>query len=95
MAAGPVPIPYPNIGKSSDTSRGPSSVKVDGNMPMDQGGQVTDEPGGRGGERGGVVSNKIKGTCEFMLYSFDMKIEGNNACRLRDSLLHNDKNGMG
>jgi hypothetical protein len=42
-----------------------------------------------------VVSNKIKGTCEFMLYSFDMKIEGNNACRLRDSLLHNDKNGMG
>jgi hypothetical protein len=37
MAAGPVPIPYPNIGKSSDTSRGPSSVKVDGNMPMTKG----------------------------------------------------------
>ena len=32
-----VPIPYPNLGQSSDTSRGPKSVKVDGQMPMVKG----------------------------------------------------------
>jgi len=35
--AGPVPIPYPNIGKSSDTSKGPEKVKADGNMPSVKG----------------------------------------------------------
>jgi len=28
---GPIPIPYPNIGQSSDTARGAKKVKVDGN----------------------------------------------------------------
>ena len=28
---GPIPIPYPNIAKSSDTSKGASKVKCDGN----------------------------------------------------------------
>jgi hypothetical protein len=31
---GPVPIPYPNVGKSADTTLGPTSVKNDGVMPM-------------------------------------------------------------
>jgi hypothetical protein len=30
-----------------------------------------------------------------MMYSFDVKIEGNNACRLGDPLFHNNKNIMG
>ena len=34
---GPIPIPYPNIGKSSDTDKGPKKVKVDGAMPMTKG----------------------------------------------------------
>jgi hypothetical protein len=29
--AGPVPIPYPNIAKSSDTAKGSKKVKMDGN----------------------------------------------------------------
>ena len=32
-----VPIPYPNIGKASDTSKGPKKVKTDGKMPMTKG----------------------------------------------------------
>ena len=31
---GPVPIPYPNLGKSSDTTAGPVTVKTDGQMPI-------------------------------------------------------------
>ena len=30
--AGPIPIPYPNIAKSSDTSSGSKTVKTDGKM---------------------------------------------------------------
>lgn len=93
--AGPVPIPYPNIGKSSDTSGGPSSVTVDGKMPMTKGAKYSMSAGDEAGSAGGVVSGKIKGACEFMMYSFDVKLEGQNVCRLGDPLFHNDKNGMG
>ena len=31
-APSPIPIPYPNIGQASDTSDGPTTVKVDGEM---------------------------------------------------------------
>ena len=47
--AGPVPIPYPNIGKSSDTSKGSKKVKADGKMPSVKGEKYStssgDEPG--------------------------------------------------
>jgi uncharacterized Zn-binding protein involved in type VI secretion len=50
-----------------------------------------DEPG----SAGGVISGKIKGKAEFVLYSFDVKIEGKNACRMGDLMTHNDKNAIG
>jgi hypothetical protein len=93
--AGPVPIPYPNIGKAADTSAGPTTVKCDGQMPMTKGAKYMMSTGDEAGSAMGVMSNKIKGPCEFMMYSFDVKFEGKNACRLADPLFHNDKNGMG
>jgi hypothetical protein len=92
---GPVPIPYPNIGKAGDTSGGPSAVTTDGEMPMTKGAKYSMSSGDEAGSLGGVVSSKFKGACEFMLYSFDVKFEGQNVCRLGDSLFHNEKNGMG
>lgn len=90
---GPVPIPYPNIAKSSDTAKGSKKVKCDGNpiclkdsnFRMSTG----DEAGSAGG---GVVSNKIKGKAEFVNFSFDVKVEGKNVARALDLMLHNDKN---
>ena len=93
--AGPVPIPYPNIGQSSNTSSGPTSVTTDGQMPMTQDAKYMMSSGDEAGSAGGVISGKVKGTCEFMMYSFDVKFEGKNVCRLGDPLFHNDKNGMG
>jgi hypothetical protein len=94
--AGPVPLPYPNIGKSADASSGPTTVKIDGKMPMVKGAKYSMTTGDEAGSAGGgVVSNKIKGPCEFILYSFDVKFEGKNVCRLGDPLFHNDKNIMG
>jgi hypothetical protein len=92
---GPIPIPYPNIGKSSDTSGGPSSVKTDGEMPMVKSAKYSRSSGDEAGTVGGVVSNVNMDECEFMLYSFDVKLEGNNVCRMGDSLFHNKKNIMG
>ena len=51
--------------------------------------------GDEAGSAGGVMSGVIKGEAEFMMYSFDVKLEGKNACRLGDPLFHNKKNTMG
>lgn len=88
----PIPIPYPNIGQSADTSDGPSSVKTDGKMPMVKGAKYSKSSGDEAGTLKGVASNTNMGECEFMLYSFDVKFEGNNVCRMGDSLFHNKKN---
>jgi hypothetical protein len=90
---GPIPIPYPNIAKSSDTAKGTKKVKCDGNSTCikDSNFQIStgDEAGSAGG---GVVSNKIKGKAEFVNFSFDVKFEGKNVTRAFDLMLHNDKN---
>ena len=90
-----VPIPYPNIGKSSDTVKGSKSVKADGKMPMVKGAKYSKSTGDEAGNKKGIVSGKIKAECEFMMYSFDVKFEGKNVCRLGDPLFHNKKNIMG
>lgn len=90
-----VPIPYPNTGKSADTANGPKSVKVDGAMPMVKGAIYTTSTGDEAGTKKGIASGTVKGECEFMMYSFNVKFEGRNVCRLGDPLLHNKKNTMG
>ena len=91
----PIPIPYPNIAQSSDTSDGPSSVTTDGKMPMVKGAKYSKSSGDEPGTIGGIISGVNRDEAEFMMYSFDVKFEGKNVCRLADPLFHNDKNGMG
>lgn len=90
-----VPIPYPNTGKSKDTSKGPKTVKTDAKMPMVKGAKYSKSIGDEAGVKKGVVSSTHKDECEFMMYSFDIKFEGKNVCRLGDPLFHNKKNIMG
>jgi hypothetical protein len=94
-SAGPVPIPYPNVAQSSDTSEGPLSVSCDGEMPMTKGAKYSKSSGDEAGSTGGVMSGTSRDAAEFMLYSFDVKFEGRGACRLGDPLFHNNKNTMG
>ncbi len=94
-APSPIPIPYPNIGRSADTSQGPTSVKTDGKMPMVKGATYSRSSGDEPGTLGGIISGVNRSVCEFMLYSFDVKFEGRNVCRLGDPLFHNKKNIMG
>src|SRR6185436_13214123 len=66
---GPVPIPYPNVGKSADTSGGPTTVTVDGGMPMVKGARYRMTSGDEAGSAGGVISGTVKGEAEFLSYS--------------------------
>jgi hypothetical protein len=90
--AGPVPIPYPNVAMSSDTAQPSKQVKCDGNPICLQDSNFAVSTGDEAGSVGGVVSGKIKGKAEFVLYSFDVKVEGKNVPRALDIMLHNDKN---
>lgn len=94
-AVGPIPIPFPNIGQSSDTSDGPTSVKCDGEMPMVKGAKYSKTAGDEPGTAGGIISGVNMKEAEFLLYSFDVKIDGKNVCRLGDMLFHNKKNIVG
>lgn len=90
--APPIPIPYPNIAKSSDTADGSKDVKIDGNPVCLKDSNFSVSTGDEAGSLNGVASNKIKGKAEFVNFSFDVKIEGKNVARAMDPMLHNDKN---
>jgi hypothetical protein len=87
--AGPIPMPYPNVAKSQATDAGSSSVKMDGNPIMLKSSSFMISTGDEAGSAMGVVSNKIKGKAYPKLYSFDVKVEGDNVFRLTDIMLQN------
>lgn len=90
--APPVPIPYPNIAKSSDTADGTSTVKCDGNPVCVKDSNFSMSTGDEAGSLFGVASNKVKGKAEFVNFSFDVQFEGKNVTRALDLMLHNQKN---
>ena len=88
-----VPIPYPNIAKSSDTAQGREEGDLRRQPVLREGLELHDEHRAtRPARRRGVVSNKIKGKAEFVNYSFDVQFEGKNVPARLDLMLHNDKN---
>ena len=90
--APPIPIPYPNVAKSSDTGQGAKKVQCDGNPVCVKDSNFMMSTGDEAGSLMGVASSKIKGKAEFVNFSFDVQIEGKNVPRAMDLMLHNDKN---
>jgi hypothetical protein len=87
--AGPVPMPYPNVAKSSDTASGSRTVTGDGNPLMLKSSHFATSTGDEAGSAMGVASNKIKGKAYPKMYSFDVKVEGQNVFRFTDIMLQN------
>lgn len=87
--APPVPIPYPNIAKSSDLSKGSKKVKFDGKSVVLKSSKISTSTGDEAGTLKGLISNKTKGKAQFQAYSFDVKVEGKNVCRLSDPTMQN------
>jgi len=91
---GPVPVPYPVIiSLSSDLTDGTQTVKADGgNMIAVKGSQFSRCTGDEAGTAGGVKSSTNMKEAKWILYSFDVKMEGKNACRLSDKMTMNHEN---
>jgi uncharacterized Zn-binding protein involved in type VI secretion len=91
---GPVPIPYPIIvSMSSDLKKGTKTVKVDGkNMAAIKGSEFSRCTGDEPGTAGGVKSSTNMKEATWILYSFDVKLDGKNACRLSDKMMMNHGN---
>lgn len=90
--AGPIPIPYPNIAMSSDTSKGTKKVKVEGKPVCVKDSNFKTSTGDEAGSVGGIASSKTKGKAEFVNFSMDVQFEGKNVPRSFDLMTHNDKN---
>jgi len=89
---GPIPIPYPNIAMSSDLASGTTTVKGDGQMIAIKGSEYSMSTGDEPGTIGGVKSSTFKKEARWILSSFDVKMEGKNACRLMDMMTMNHEN---
>ena len=92
---GPIPVPYPNVGRSADVHQGSKRVKIQGGPTMLEGSVFRRSTGDEAGSNGGVASGGTRGACAFGTYSFTVKIEGRAVCRTGDLMTHNDKNAVG
>ncbi len=91
---GPVPVPYPVIiSMSNSLAKGTKTVKVDGkNMAAIKGSELSRCNGDEPGTAGGVKSSTNMKEATWILYSFDVKMDGKNACRLSDKMMMNHGN---
>lgn len=94
--AGPIPIPYPNFAKASDTTGGSKTVKMGGEEVGLKGkSSYKQSKGDEAATRsfgGGVMSHTITGAVKHKAGSFDVKIEGSNAVRFMDITTGNHMN---
>ena len=90
---GPIPIPYPNISQSMTLDKGTTTVKADGGMMIaTKGSEFSLSNGDNAGVAGGVKSSTFMKESTWILYSFDVKMDGKNACRLTDKKFQNHEN---
>jgi hypothetical protein len=92
--AGPVPVPYPVIvSMANSLKKGTKKVKVDdGNSAAIKGSEYSRCNGDEPGTAGGIKSSTNMKEATWLLYSFDVKLEGKNACRLSDKMMMNHGN---
>lgn len=90
---GPVPLPYPNVSQSATLAKGTTTVKADGGMMIAiKGSEFSLSNGDNPGVAGGVKSSTFMKESTWILYSFDVRMEGQGACRLTDKKFQNHGN---
>ncbi|MCB1986336.1 MAG: DUF4150 domain-containing protein [Burkholderiales bacterium] len=87
-----VPVPYPNTGKASDTTKGSKKVMISGKEIMLKDSSyfktsMGDEAGSAA--KKGVVTSKNTGKVYFQAWSMDVKFEGENVDRHLDMTTNN------
>ena len=94
--AGPVPIPYPNTAKASDTSDGSKTVKIGGDeVGLKNSSNYKKSTGDEAATKAlgmGVISHNIQGKLKHASWSMDVQIEGKNVIRHMDMVTQNHMN---
>jgi len=93
--AGPIPIPYPNIGMLPMADPPSPNVLIAGSPALTTECQVPMTNGDQAGAAGGVVSSQIMGEAKFTMGSMSVSIEGAPAVRMTDPTTHNKMNAVG
>lgn len=89
----PVPVPYPNISRSSDLAKGTTTVSADGgNSCAINGSEFSKSEGDEAGTAGGVTSGTFMKEATWISFSPNVMLEGAAACRLTDKMLCNHGN---
>ena len=91
---GTIPVPYVVIiSMSNDLVKGTKTVKVDGGqMAAIKGSELSRCTGDEPGTAGGVKSSTNMKEATWITSSFDVKLDGKNACRLTDKMQMNHGN---
>jgi hypothetical protein len=86
--AGPIPVPYPNTALASDLAEGSKDVTADGApIALEDSSYLSTSTGDEAGTQGGnVVTHKTKGKAFFMVWSFDVQVEGKGVGRNLDPM---------
>jgi hypothetical protein len=88
-------VAYPSTAYSRDLAGGTRDVVADGGSSIAvRGSTFAVSSGDEPGTLGGVVSRVNGAESTFLSWSLDVKIEGRNACRLTDKMLHNGGNTL-
>lgn len=90
--AGPVPIPYPNIGMVPQAQKCTKKVKIQNQKALVKGSKIPMSSGDEAGTAGGVVSSKFKGEVIYKKGSSKVKLEGKPAAHLTSITGHNGSN---
>lgn len=87
------PIPYPNTSYSKDIAKGTTTVFADGgNMCGHAPSEFATSVGDESGSLGGLTSGTFMKESTWITFSFDVKLEGQGACRFTDKKFQNHKN---
>jgi hypothetical protein len=89
--APPIPTPFPNMAMCAQAMPGTFSlkVKVGGGNALVQTTKISMSSGDEAGALGGMISNMIKGPCEYKMGSMKVMFEGKGAAHLTSMVAHN------
>lgn len=92
---GLVPVPYTNIGFTSQCVNPSIKVKIVGMPALNKKSKCLPSAGDEPGSAGGLRSSVIKGQITFASASKKVKIQGSPAVRNTDGTKHNQANAEG
>lgn len=87
-----IPVPYPNVARSTHATKTATTVQADGYPLCTKDSVFRLSTGDEAGSLLGVASSTVRGKAQFVNYALDVQAQGKPIPRALDLMLHNDKN---